>query len=453
MKSIVSIAALVAMAGTSAAQMQSFDPNRPVDGHLKVPGIAIQKNMVRTLPSANSGVKATLAGDTYSTVQNVYSDDPANGFILGVPIYDGSSDNVSEFSSDGTTPGAFGPFDGIQDSPNNVFFDAAAADWADSVDVPAGTVVNNQPLGLIVLDIDNYDAGTGVHELILRHWNAGQDVSVGGGVFQFAPSSANTGPDTDQTHNPIVIGFNDSAITGVDENATHPIAFGFGLGVDGAGTYVDGLGLVDGSWDESAGVDFDPDNGNYWNMLCFSDITGLFFRITLTTDDDNDPGTPAVDLVPDSARFENGEIVFDNTIYFPGGNNINLVTGGDDVSLGFGPFDLTANGGVPGEYFIPAGWQMIFKATEDTGSGACTGDVADAFGNVGTDGGGNPEANPDGVIDFGDFLALLGLGGPCGAGTGNPNCVGDFADSFGNPTPDGQIEFGDFLFLLGAPCP
>lgn len=71
---------------------------------------------------------------------------------------------------------------------------------------------------------------------------------------------------------------------------------------------------------------------------------------------------------------------------------------------------------------------------------ACTsrvGDIADTFGNL----------TPDGVIDFGDFLAMLGLVGPCPGGT--PGCTGDIADDFGTlGNADGQVSFGDFLALL-----
>ncbi len=75
---------------------------------------------------------------------------------------------------------------------------------------------------------------------------------------------------------------------------------------------------------------------------------------------------------------------------------------------------------------------------------ACTGDIADDFG---TPGG-------DGMVSFGDFLALLGLIGPCPGGT--PGCTGDIADDFGTLNGgDGMVSFGDFLALLGliGPCP
>jgi 6-phosphogluconolactonase (cycloisomerase 2 family) len=74
---------------------------------------------------------------------------------------------------------------------------------------------------------------------------------------------------------------------------------------------------------------------------------------------------------------------------------------------------------------------------------SCTGDIADDFGTAGS----------DGQVSFGDFLALLGLIGPCPGGT--PGCVGDIADDFGTMGADGQVSFGDFLALLGliGPCP
>ncbi len=74
----------------------------------------------------------------------------------------------------------------------------------------------------------------------------------------------------------------------------------------------------------------------------------------------------------------------------------------------------------------------------------CLGDIADDLGNLG----------PDGQVSFGDFLALLGLIGPCPGGI--PGCLGDIADDFGTLNGgDGMVSFGDFLALLGliGPCP
>jgi hypothetical protein len=76
-------------------------------------------------------------------------------------------------------------------------------------------------------------------------------------------------------------------------------------------------------------------------------------------------------------------------------------------------------------------------------SAPCVGDIADDFGTLGA----------DDQVSFGDFLALLGLIGPCPGGS--PGCTGDIADDFGTLGGDGQVSFGDFLALLGliGPCP
>ena len=79
----------------------------------------------------------------------------------------------------------------------------------------------------------------------------------------------------------------------------------------------------------------------------------------------------------------------------------------------------------------------------------CLGDIANDFGFTRTNCGG-----PDGIVSFGDFLAMLGLIGPCPGGT--PGCIGDIADDFGTlGNEDAQVSFGDFLALLGliGPCP
>ncbi len=81
----------------------------------------------------------------------------------------------------------------------------------------------------------------------------------------------------------------------------------------------------------------------------------------------------------------------------------------------------------------------------------CPGDISDDFGTL------PPTGGPDGMVSFGDFLALLGLVGPCPGGV--PGCTGDIADDFGTLPPlggaDGMVSFGDFLALLGlvGPCP
>jgi len=77
----------------------------------------------------------------------------------------------------------------------------------------------------------------------------------------------------------------------------------------------------------------------------------------------------------------------------------------------------------------------------------CPGDIADDFGTLGA----------DGMVGFGDFMAMLDLIGTCPGMT--PGCDGDIADDFGTLPPlggaDGMVSFGDFLALLGlvGPCP
>ena len=85
---------------------------------------------------------------------------------------------------------------------------------------------------------------------------------------------------------------------------------------------------------------------------------------------------------------------------------------------------------------------LVISAVECDDAPVCVGDIADDFGTAGA----------DGQVSFGDFLALLGLIGPCPGGA--PGCAGDFADDFGTLGADGQVSFGDFLALLGliGPC-
>jgi len=93
---------------------------------------------------------------------------------------------------------------------------------------------------------------------------------------------------------------------------------------------------------------------------------------------------------------------------------------------------------------IAAGEVQFFSFNVTADMGTCVGDIADDFGTLGS----------DGMVSFGDFLALLGLVGPCPGGT--PGCVGDIADDFGTVNGgDGMVSFGDFLALLGlvGPCP
>lgn len=129
---------------------------------------------------------------------------------------------------------------------------------------------------------------------------------------------------------------------------------------------------------------------------------------------------------------------------------------GVGTSVSFTPA-VAANGGVVvyasslGTANSPAVVADVAGVTVELIS-ACLGDIADDFGFTLLDGGG-----PDGVVDFGDFVALLGLIGPCS--NGQPGCLGDIADDFGFTAtdgggPDGVVDFGDFVALLGliGPC-
>ncbi len=168
-----------------------------------------------------------------------------------------------------------------------------------------------------------------------------------------------------------------------------------------------------------------------------------------------------LDVVADSASvdiafYENGPwggIVIHFEAYLNGGlvdadsYTLSDLGGRDNgavttLSVGGGDFDTLRMYSTLGSDFT-APRIMIDDLTINSAPAACTGDIADDFGFIG----------PDGMVSFGDFLALLGLIGPCPGGT--PGCTGDIADDFGFLGGDGMVSFGDFLALLGliGPCP
>ncbi len=106
-------------------------------------------------------------------------------------------------------------------------------------------------------------------------------------------------------------------------------------------------------------------------------------------------------------------------------------------------FRFVATDADPGDVLECGVDAIVVTSLSCEDAGSCVGDIADDFGNIGA----------DGMVSFGDFLALLGLIGPCPGGT--PGCTGDIADDFGNLGGDGMVSFGDFLALLGliGPCP
>lgn len=122
--------------------------------------------------------------------------------------------------------------------------------------------------------------------------------------------------------------------------------------------------------------------------------------------------------------------------------NNNTVSGAL-LNLGFG---MASYGeGPDGELYLCRIFSgQVLRIVNTNGSQCqCPGDIADDLGTLGA----------DDMVSFGDFLALLGLVGPCPGGT--PGCKGDIADDFGSMGGDGMVSFGDFLALLGlvGPCP
>jgi len=86
------------------------------------------------------------------------------------------------------------------------------------------------------------------------------------------------------------------------------------------------------------------------------------------------------------------------------------------VLLGENPLDYDGNPRAVDDPATPITGIPVYGLTADMGAFefqatpvvSCLGDIADDFGFTAADGGG-----PDGVVDFGDFVALLGLIGPC----------------------------------------
>ncbi len=180
--------------------------------------------------------------------------------------------------------------------------------------------------------------------------------------------------------------------------------------------------------DFDLGASYDLTTMHFWNYFTESfdvdDIDMIFF---------DEAGTEIgqiLDLAPslsagNPVTAENIEIAFPSGVRF-----INMTLSGTNGEVDF------QNIGFTGTLVPPAP--------------TCPGDIADDFGTLGS----------DGMVSFGDFLALLGLVGPCPGGPPPPpGCPGDIADDFGTLPPlggsDGMVSFGDFLALLGlvGPCP
>jgi hypothetical protein len=142
--------------------------------------------------------------------------------------------------------------------------------------------------------------------------------------------------------------------------------------------------------------------------------------------------TQQIALANNDGRFIVNSTIADSSLQW---NDLSLVT--NSSSNGTIRFNWTVQSQTP---VLAA---LAIRPASDPAP--CVGDIADSNGTLGS---------PDGQVDFGDLLALLGLAGPCPGGT--PGCTGDIADSNGTlGSPDGQVDFGDLLALLGlaGPCP
>ncbi len=201
-----------------------------------------------------------------------------------------------------------------------------------------------------------------------------------------------------------------------------------------------------------------------WVGGAYSKARGTFFCIDWTGDriQEIDPADGAVlndftvvptGAIPFDVFFGDVDVLdSDGYIYLVSSTQDRVRVLGTD-GVWFGDLDLGVLGisGMSGigfddarsEAWIGSTNGTIYQFSGFTGIVPCAFDLADDSG--------NPLVR-DFQITFGDFLALLGLIGPCPGG--NPGCTGDIADNFGFPGADGVVGFGDFLFLLGqiGPC-
>jgi len=148
---------------------------------------------------------------------------------------------------------------------------------------------------------------------------------------------------------------------------------------------------------------------------------------------------------------DSGTVEWENLTDFPSGVYLPFEPLAPFVGMeAQGLWTLSISDNASGDTGTLRGWSIRLVPVS-TGP-VCVGDIADDFGFTVDQGGG-----PDGAVDFGDFVALLGLIGPCDGGV--PGCLGDIADDFGFTAiqgggPDGAVDFGDFVALLGliGPC-
>ncbi len=397
MKSIISIAALVAIAGSAAAQLDMAHPIQTGQPIMGTDGVTKVHHKAYVDASTQAGLDGNLYSLTHAVVDifvaQFMADNAASVFL--------SAGQATPFPLNFTAAGA---------GSANIYYDDAHAAWADTTVVPA--IVPPLDPTLLTLNMDSdVEAIAGTHEIIIRAWFA----SDGASVFPFSQPSLAGSP----SYTPTILGTNN----GLPEGDRHPVGVGGDIGdaVNGFG----GIGLAPPAgmvWDQ-AGANIVTD----WVLLGFRQLDGAFVGVTFG-------------LVPDISFNGADELVVDFLALQPATLNFNPDTGLEDFSVGGGP--IAWGDGLTDSYNAFA-LQYEFIATAIVGGTPCPADLADGFGSPA----------PDGVVDFGDFLFLLGAAGPCPGGV--PGCAGDIADGFGTAGADGAVDFGDFLFMLGqaGPCP
>jgi hypothetical protein len=397
MKSIVSIAALVAVAGSAAAQLDMAQPIQTGEPQfMATDGVAKVWNQAYVPASTKAG----LDGNGYA-VSHAVAD-------IFVAQYMGADNAATIVSAGQASPF---PLNFTGASGNRpIFYDPADPAWTDTAAVPL-VVVDDPTVMLLNMDSD-VETVPGTHEIVIRSWF----VSDGASVFPFSQPSVAGSP----SYTPTILTVNDA----LPEADRHPV----GLGGD-IGDAVTGLS-TGGGLEPPAGMVWDQGGANVvtdWVILGFRQLDSAFVGVTFAT-------------FPTISFDGSDNLVVDFQALQPATLNFNPDTGTEDFSVGGGP--IAWGDGLTDSYNAYA-LQFEMTVTAMAGGTPCPADFADDFGIPGG----------DGMVSFGDFLFLLGVAGPCPGGV--PGCPGDIADGFGLPTPDGAVDFGDFLAVLAAagPCP
>ncbi len=402
MKSILTVAMIAAAAGTATAQLQNVQPIQTGEPVMTVRADGTFHRVAQT-----PNTKAGLDGNTYGITH--YNGDADGGlFVL--------NDGTDLFVSAGQVAQFPLNFTGISGARNFYYNDGDAA-WASTTTVPQ-IVVDSTDLadgfdGMLNMDSDQ-DLAPGERYLTIRTWFN----SNGASVRPFAQPSDDL-VTFDMLYTPTDPGVNDLTVPDAER---HPVSLGMDIGIN-------------------SGQGLEPPAGRVWDlqptdsvleitMLGFRNVDGAFVGATFDT---------SAELLLNVDG--NGDLTVDGLVIQPAGLALNLFTGRDDLSLGFG--DIAWGDGVTDGFLVYALQIEMIVSDSDGGGPVCIGDIADDNGFLGA----------DGMVSFGDFLALLGLLGPCPGGT--PGCTGDIADDNGFLGGDAMVSFGDFLALLGllGPCP